>query len=269
MFTSFDSIGLLHALGHIAMIPPAYADYQDAIEAVGSAVGGEEGGDLGEIYLNIMMAFLVIVNVVGMIMITKAGVMLAAKQGEDQIGAAKKTIGATAAALIILNLTPVLTTAISTLGEGGGTLISQEVIGLSDFIDTIAGSVAIVAIIISGIKAVTSYGGDEGTTHLKRTALAVIAGIIIIGAKRLIFSSVAESHTPGGLLEIIVTVVNIVLSLGALLATTAIIYAGLLMVVNFGKDEQYTRAKNLIVRVGIGLVVILSSAAIVNLVIAS
>jgi len=65
-----------------------------------------------------------------------------------------------------------------------------------------------------------------------------------------------------------VKIINVVLGIAGLLAVTAVIYAGLLMIVNFGKEEQYSRAKGLVIRVGIGLVVILSSLAIVNLVIA-
>jgi hypothetical protein len=38
--------------------------------------------------------------------------------------------------------------------------------------------------------------------------------------------------------------------------------------VNLGKDEQYTRAKNLVIRVAIGLIVILVSLALVHFMIA-
>lgn len=267
MHSSHIILRLLDALAHSGMIPLASASYQDAIRTVGGIIGGDPK-NIGELYSRTMVAFLVIVNVVGMIMIVKAGVFLALKQGEDQMGSAKKTIGATAIALVIINLAPQLTSALLTMGSGGGTIISNELIGIAGFIDTIAGAAAIVAIIVSGIRAVTSYGSEDGTTHIKRTVIAVFSGIIIIGAKVAIERSVVSSHSPGELTTVIVKIINIVLGIAGLLAVTAVIYAGLLMIVNFGKEEQYSRAKGLVIRVGIGLVVILSSLAIVNLVIA-
>ena len=47
-----------------------------------------------------------------------------------------------------------------------------------------------------------------------------------------------------------------------IVAVAVMIFAGFLMIVNVGKDEQYQRAKGIIIRVAIGLLVILSSVAL-------
>jgi hypothetical protein len=61
--------------------------------------------------------------------------------------------------------------------------------------------------------------------------------------------------------------IQAILGLGAFAATIVLIWAGLLMILNLGKEDQYTRAKTLVIRVAIGLIVILVSLAVVQFVI--
>jgi hypothetical protein len=76
----------------------------------------------------------------------------------------------------------------------------------------------------------------------------------------------AEGITVGGgnLTNLVVLITNYVLGFLGLVAITAIIYAGILYVANFGNDELTGKAKNIITYVAIGIVVILMSYALVN-----
>ncbi len=76
----------------------------------------------------------------------------------------------------------------------------------------------------------------------------------------------ADGITVGGgnVTNLIVLITNYVLGFLGIISITAIIYAGILYVANFGNDELTGKAKNIITYVAIGIVVILLSYAIVN-----
>lgn len=68
----------------------------------------------------------------------------------------------------------------------------------------------------------------------------------------------------GNLTTLVVLITNYVLGFLGLIAITAIIYAGILYVANFGNDEMTGKAKNIITYVAVGILVIILSYAIVN-----
>ncbi|MGE3278813.1 MAG: PKD domain-containing protein [Candidatus Altimarinota bacterium] len=68
----------------------------------------------------------------------------------------------------------------------------------------------------------------------------------------------------GNLTTLVVLITNYVLGFLGLIAITAIIYAGILYVANFGNDEMTGKAKNIITYVAAGILVIILSYAIVN-----
>lgn len=254
----------------LCLIPrtAAAAFFEDTIQHVGGALPNVIGStEFGGIFLTIIQSFLGIVTFAGILIIVRAGLTLTLSQDEGQFDKAKKTIIAASVALIIINLAPRIAEAYLTYKSGGPAILDEEIRGLLRFFETLAGITAIIFLIISGIRAVVSYGGDDGTTHLKRAIIAIGAGILLIAVKQTILNAVVIERTPSGLLSIVSKIVQVILSFGAFVATIVLIWAGLLMIVNLGKDEQYTRAKTLVVRVAIGLIVILTSLAIVRFVI--
>jgi hypothetical protein len=60
------------------------------------------------------------------------------------------------------------------------------------------------------------------------------------------------------------SIINLLVFFVGTLAVAVIVYAAFLMIINVGNDEQYTRAKGIIIRVILGIIVILASAAILN-----
>lgn len=262
---------LIRWLGTCALwtVPAAaYGYFEDTIQHVGGVLSSGIGGaEFGSIYQTIMESFIGLVTLAGIAMIIRVGLSLTVSQDEAQLEKAKKAIISISAALVLINLAPRIAEAFLAYQGGGAGIIDTEIQGLLRFFETVAAITAIIFIIVSGIRAVTSYGGEDGTAHLKRALISVGAGILLIAVKLLIVDAIVTERTPSKILLIISTLIQAVLGFGAFVATIVLIWAGLLMIVNLGKDEQYTRAKNLVVRVGIGLIIILVSLAIVHFII--
>ena len=160
----------------------------------------------------------------------------------------------------------------------GASVLYPEALGLINWALVIIGTLAVFMIIISGLKAMTKAGSEEGVEEIRRTVLYVAAGLLLIIFREAINFTFGLSSTqpnvPGApnispAASAVVTVVNFILGFAALVAVVMIVYAGLLMVMNLGNEEQFTKAKGLIVRVGIGLMVIAVSFTLVNFVIAA
>lgn len=259
------------------LLPPAAACaafFEDTILHVAPQLNAGLGGtEFGGIFLVIMESFIGLANAVGIFMIIRAGLTLTLQQEDNAMQKALTTIRSVAVALIVLNLATRVALAFKNYQTDGISIIQTEALGLLSFFETLAAITAIIFIVVSGIRAVISVGGEDGTTHLKRVVLSVGAGLLLLALKTLVLDAVvggltpAESLTPAGVLTAISRVVQIVLGLGALAATVVLIIAGLMMILNIGKEEQYTRAKGLVLRVGIGIIVILTSLAIVRFVI--
>ncbi|OIO55820.1 hypothetical protein AUJ46_00155 [Candidatus Peregrinibacteria bacterium CG1_02_54_53] len=251
-----------------AMPMAAYGYFEDTIQHVGGSLSSGIGGaEFGSIFQVMIESLVGMVSLVGIVMIVRTGLTLTISQDEGQFAKAKKTIIAVSAALIIINLAPRIAEALISYQSGGAGILDTEIKGLLSFFETVAAITAIIFLIVSGIRAVVSYGGEDGWTHLKRAIISIGAGILVIAAKLLIANAVVYERTPSGILSIISKFMQVLLSFGAFVATIVLIWAGLLMIVNLGKDEQYTRAKNLVIRVGIGLIIILVSLALVQFVI--
>lgn len=259
-------IGIFALMATIAS--PALAQFGDAISHVsGTLVSGIGGNEIGSIYASIMRSLVIGIDVAGVVMIARMGFTLTFVQGDDQLTKARKTIGYVTTALILINLALPMRDAFIAYQTNGAEILTVEIIGLLRYFETMLAIAAILFIIISGIRAVTTYGKEDGPEHLKRTIFGVMSGIALITVKTLIVNAIVVERTPAPLLAIIKSFLLIVLGFVALAATVVLIWAGFLMIINLGKDEQYTKAKALVGRVAIGLVVILVSMAVVQLVI--
>lgn len=243
--------------------------------AATACVGSACGDDIGTIVFAIMSGLRLLVNVVGLLILVITGFILVVAQDENQIAVAKKTTLAALGALMLINLAePIRNAFISTANGGGGAgagILSIEIMGIINFIEEPMLIIAILMIIISGIRAVITFGTDQGVANIRKTILAISAGIILVLAKVAITNSIGSTaedvnaltagagNDASGIVNTIVTVVRIVVSFMALAAVTVIVIAGIILVVNKGDQETATRAKNLILRVVLGLSVILIS----------
>lgn len=209
------------------------------------------------------------------------GLRLAFSQSEEAVSVARRTfingliaIGLVALARIIRNALYRNTTVnIIADPDNASTALCLEAYGIIDLLQVPLISIAVLMIIINGIRAVVSYGSDDGAAAIRRTVIATVAGVTLIAIREVFVAAVTggTNCTPGGsgapdpIVVQIVAIMNRILGFIGLAAVVVIVIAGIMMIANLGNDDQYNRARNLIVRVVIGLVVILISLGLVNL----
>lgn len=231
-------------------------------------------------------------SVIATFLIVRYGFTLINSQEEEKLSKAKQMIGASIAAIMLLYLPEQLVRAVYGGYGAGGTLdqagagkaistpdasagiITGELGGIISWFETIVAVLAVTIIIVSGILAVTSYGKEEGGTQFKHTVGAVIFGVFLIAIKQVILGTLGlqvgavlpGNPTVNTALQKIVQVVSGLLEFAGILAAAVMIYAGILMALNFGNEEQYSKAKGIILRAGIGLLAIIASFAVIRFV---
>ncbi|PIR50835.1 hypothetical protein COU78_04380 [Candidatus Peregrinibacteria bacterium CG10_big_fil_rev_8_21_14_0_10_49_24] len=253
----------------------------DSMGTVGSGLsstvcaGGVCGDDIGTVVFAIMSGLRLLVNVVGLLILVITGFILVTSQDENQVSVAKKATLAAIGALILINLAEPIRDSFIATGTGNGAMgagiLSVEIMGIINFVEEPMLIIAILMIIISGIRAIITFGTDQGVTNIRRTVFSILAGIVLVLAKVAIANSTGStaedvnSLTAGagndasGIVNVIIDVTRIIVAFMALAAVTVIVIAGIILVVNKGDQETANKAKGLIIRVLLGLAVILIS----------
>ncbi|OGJ55695.1 hypothetical protein A2706_00950 [Candidatus Peribacteria bacterium RIFCSPHIGHO2_01_FULL_51_35] len=305
---------IVRCLLGLGALVPAVASAQSIFETV-SSVGGFlpafttganvcQGG-VGCGFVNIIASFVAnarpLVFIGAFFLIVVSGIRMIITEEEESFGKAKRIISASLTGVILSYLVePIVNAFYGGLGSGtitagifggigigsvptsnvplGASILYIQVMGLINWALVIVGTLTVFMIIVSGFKAMTKAGSEEGVSELRRTVFYVIGGVILIvfaETLNLTFGLFSEAPSLPGVPSVapvaqaIVLIVNFVLSFAALVAVAIIIYCGFQMVLNFGNEEMFTKAKSLLIRVAIGLVLIGMSFAIVNFVIAA
>lgn len=274
-------LGLCTAMGTVsAQVGQQAVDFVSG----GNLSNALEGSDAGTILAGIMHAFLPLANLVGVIILVITGIFLIISQDEGQLATARKTLGVVAAAFVLINVAaPLANSLLTGFGQagvggdaaGGASILSAEILGFIDFIEVPIAVVAVIMIIISGIRAIATFGTDQGVANLRRTVFAVIVGIILIVTKIALTTAIGangldvfiqgnpDSHP---FVQIFRSMLLIVMGFMALAAVIMIIIAGIILVVNKGDEDVFQKARGIIIRTVIGLLVILISGGLVMLV---
>lgn len=240
--------------------------------------GGQGAAGILGIAQTLYTGLRTIVSVIAVLMIIRSGLRLVYRSAEEQMERSKRVIAGSIVAIMLVNLTPTLVTAITSWGGGaGGRMISDELYGVILWAQVLVATTAILMIVVSGIRAVVSYGSEEGVSQLKRTVFSVLGGCAIIVFQGWIKATVGLPATGAGIgtpaigaaLFGVLAVFNQILIFTGAAATAVAIYAGMLMVTSAGNEEQFGRGKSLLIRVGVGLLIVIASLALANLVIAT
>lgn len=132
--------------------------------------------------------------------------------------------------------------------------------------------ICVICIIIAGFYLILGLGDESTRDRAKRIVLYTIIGLaIIILAKPIVdivFYAFSGQGDAGDAREVVVDIIKRVLNFLALIAVVMVIIAGFYLVLSLGNDEQKDKAKKIILYTLIGLVIILFSRVIVELVIA-
>lgn len=257
------------------LLPPAFT---------GPGICAGSGGVCGfvNIALYIVNAARPILFIFTVFVIVLTGFRMVIVQDEDILQKSIKIISAAVTGLVMVFLIePFILGFYGFTGEVprgnmqiGAKTVATEVLGLINWALVIVGVVAVTMIVIAGLRALAKAGSDEGISELRRAIFSIVAGLLLIVFTEILNNSFGLSGVglPGGpaptlALSAIVRVVQFLLGFLALVAVIMFVYAGFLMILNFGSEEQFTKAKSLLYRVVIGIVVIIVSFAIISLVI--
>lgn len=243
----------------------------------GSAHALTGGALISQQFANLVTAFWPLWTVVAVLVLVIAGFTLMIAHDENAIDKAKTTV----IAVVIGGVITVVITAIGatdvigwvynaqygTIFRNTGVNFGIEAEGVAGWITAVSAMVGILIIIITVIKAVASFGGDESAYSNTRTVLLhVILGLILIGGAAIVRTVFFKSGEPSPLIQLVKDKIAIVLGFMTLIAIAILVFAGFRMVVSFGREEEYSAAKSLLVRAIFGLLVILASYSLVAVV---
>lgn len=231
------------------------------------------GADVSDMFLSLIFAFAPLWITVAILVIVIAGFSLMVSNDEGRMDKTRKTIVAVVIGGIVTTIILVLGPlgAISILYNGipglalinTGAVLGGEAIGIAEWITAMAAMLGILIVIISALQAIFTFGDEAAYQQVRACIRHVILGLIIIAAAYIFQLVFFVDRTPNALIALVAQKILIVLAVMTIIAVAILIYAGVRMIVAFGREEDYTAAKALVFRVIIGLVVILVSYVLV------
>ncbi len=248
------------------------------------------GIDIQFMFISLITRFAPLWITIAILVLVIAGFRLMTSQEEGGITKAKTT-------LISVLIGGILTTVILVMGpmnfiniayygtygnvlpSAGARTISIEAAGISDWLAMVAVMMGILFIIIAVLRAVASLGDETAYTAARTALLHVIVGIVLIAGAYLVelaFFGSADGPgqvvtgslniEPNPLIGLISEKLLIILAVITLIAVGILIIAGFRMILSFGREEEYTAAKSLAIRVVVGILVLLLSYSVVYIV---
>ena len=289
-FASFlgFALGLL-----VCAVEPALAlTPEDVINTVGTdledAFDGED--EVGGVAGALASKMIPIANTVAILMIIIAGIVMAISQDEEQITMMRRTFIFSIVALLFIFTAGVVRDAIlggptlsgSTDGSvttgfledptNAAQVITDELFGIMAWVSGALAPLAVLMIIMSGIRAVTTYNSEEGIAQIRRTVFSCIFGLFLVFTRYIVSGTILVNNlgVPTGnvsaIIAEIIIAMNKALAFVAMFAVGMIILAGIFMIANVGNDEQYQKARGLILRTTICVIVIVTSLGLVNII---
>lgn len=204
-----------------------------------------------------------------------AGVTMMVSQDESVLQKARSTLGAVAIGAVLVTIITVLKPA-QFVGNFYNTTISTtfvinnvvgaEAIGLANWIASISVVVGILMIIVSALRAVLSFGDEAAYQNVRTAVLHLIIGIIVVSGALTIQAVFFDTQEPTELLGLILVPLQVLIGIMTLVAVGIIIYAGFRMIISFGKEDEFSGARSLIIRAIIGLIVLIVSFTLITVI---
>lgn len=237
----------------------------------GGGIQGISGAVVGSVWIVLLP--------IGIFLVVRAGFSLIISQDEGKLSTAKRTIASTLVGIILTYISQRLVTGLyveGILNDTGASTLQDVVYGIANWSLVTVAALGVLMIVISIIRAISGFGKEEGVSNIRHTINGVVTGILMISllpAIKITLGIVdlqplgdATRPNPGQIIITVTTIIAQLLTYLTLLAVAVVIYAGVRMIVNLGNEDEYKKARTLIGRTLIGLVVILLSYAIVALI---
>lgn len=220
-----------------------------------------------------------IVPIFGVLLLVRSGLKLIYGQSEDKFEEAKRAIANGLMAMVLTYLTARIVGAFVGASEtagaaaAGASIFDEEMRGIVRWVATLVAVLAIGMIVAAVFTGIMSMGSEEALPKIRRAIFGAAAGILIIiftgvflATFDLAFVEPADegnSPNPFAAIQGVLNVIAAILLFMALIAVCVVIYAGIMMILSLGDEEQFKKQRSLIIRALIGLFVILVSFIIV------
>lgn len=232
------------------------------------------GANISAIALGLITTFSPLWIAIATIAIVAAGMGLILTQDDGRLAKVKGVLVAVVIGGITVNLVIVLgPTLIGYVYNGVGTFqgnaagLGIEAEGVAGWVMSLSAISGVLMIILAMVEAVASLGADESAYQKVRAAVIhVVLGLIVIIGAGIIRAVFFVSHEPTPLLYYLMKKITLVLAFITFIAVAILIYAGFRMVISFGREEDYSAAKGLALRVIVGILVLLLSLSLVAIV---
>jgi type IV secretory pathway VirB2 component (pilin) len=161
------------------------------------------------------------------------------------------------------------TTGGGTFGNPIGANSIEAVLGnIMNYLRGIAGTIAVIFIIIGGIMYMVSGGSKETTERAKKTLICAIAGLAIVLAAPLFYQeikAVLSGSNPGSALQqLLLNILKLLLAIVGFLAIISMVVGAIWMFTAVGDEERYELGKKTAGYSILGLVIALSALIIAN-----
>jgi hypothetical protein len=279
LFAGLSGFGLL----------PAHASAQGVgsdIINVGSGLmpsfglGGTGAGLFNSIVIFLSTRLMLLAGVAATFIIVKAGLSLINSQADDKLQKARRQIGTAVVAVMLGFLSERFVAA--TYGPPAGApgtaifnpstsvgILEGEAAGVISFALEFIVILSVIIIIYTGIKVVASFGTEDGPAQLRKSVFGIVTGLVLLTSATAIQLTLGLNPsgpelatgpvTAGPIINRGIFIVQTMLGFMALVAVIVVIYSGIRLIVNVGNEEEYTKTKQLIGRVLVGLFIILMS----------
>ena len=257
----------------------------EAINRVGGTAGltaSYGGNEVGGIFGTAASNIILIINAVAILIVAITGTIMALSESDEQSAILRRVFISCICGIFFVNVADIVRDAIVDPGatfvanSGSAGTIATEIEGVILWTLPALASIAVLMIIISGIRAVVSYKSDEGPTQLRRTVISCMVGLFIISVRGVLTGDIIVTNSyfgggtggsgPSGIIAEIIFGLNRILAYVALFAVFMIVLAGIFMIANVGNDDQYSKARGLIIRVLVGIIVMVASLGLVNVI---
>ncbi len=174
-------------------------------------------------------------------------------------------------AILAIQAGPVLAASISFENPLTANDLSTVLTNIMSYLKKIAGSIALIFIILGGIMYMVSAGDKERMERAKNTLIYALAGFAIVVASSTFVSEIqnalggAVTSTSGATLaQIALNVVKLLLSIVGSLAIISIVAGAIWMFSAAGDKERYELGKKTVIYAIVGVTIVLSAIIILN-----
>ncbi len=226
--------------------------------------------------LGVVVRFRPILTIIGVLVVSIFAVRMVVAQEDDALSKARSVMTGLIAGLVLAWLVEPFVAAFygcsgeifrSEMATGTG-ILGTQIGGIINWVLALVATLSVFMIIVSGVKAIAHPGNEENIKSIRQTVVSVIVGILVLVFREfVVVNFLGSTLSPVPLLGGAVRFVGFLLGFLAMAALGVIIYSGITLIFNMGKDEAWGKAKGHLTRAAIGFVLILLSLALVNFVI--